>query len=227
MSYIWQDFNIKTFPAETVVFRDGVFCPELSTLESPVIDKNYDLPIHYIYVGNLIGENVLDINVPEYVKNQKIFLSVKVKIENKAKLNILIKNSGMESDVRGFVVIENHGNLDFNLDAHHLCINTGILIKTRLLAYEDSISKLIGVAHIYQYCEGARSNIEISALADKNAKIVFSPVQKISSVPEFAEHSANIAHYSQPQIEYLHTAGLTDIEVKKVLREAFVNNVDF
>ena len=45
MSYIWQDFNIKTFPAETVVFRDGVFCPELSTLESPVIDKNYDLKV--------------------------------------------------------------------------------------------------------------------------------------------------------------------------------------
>ena len=57
MSYIWQDFNIKTFEAETVVFRDGVFCPELSTLESPEISSNYDLPIHFIYVGN--GDSIL------------------------------------------------------------------------------------------------------------------------------------------------------------------------
>ena len=79
MSYIWQDFNIKTFPAETVVFRDGVFCPELSTLDNPVLDKNYDLPVHYIYVGELTGENNLDIIINENVKNQKIFLSFKVK----------------------------------------------------------------------------------------------------------------------------------------------------
>ena len=75
MSHIWQDFNIKTFPAETVVFRNGVFCPELSTLESPVIDKNYDLPVHFIYVGELSGKNNLNITINENVKNQKIYIS--------------------------------------------------------------------------------------------------------------------------------------------------------
>ena len=30
MSYLWQEFNIKTFPAETLVFRNGLFCEELS-----------------------------------------------------------------------------------------------------------------------------------------------------------------------------------------------------
>ena len=32
MSYIWNEFNIKTFPAETIVFRNGEYCSELSTL---------------------------------------------------------------------------------------------------------------------------------------------------------------------------------------------------
>ena len=34
MSYMWNEFNIKTFPAETLVFRDGVFYPDLSEYEN-------------------------------------------------------------------------------------------------------------------------------------------------------------------------------------------------
>ena len=227
MSYIWQDFNIKTFPAETVVFRDGVFCPELSTLESPVIDKNYDLPVHFIYVGELIGKNNLDIIINENVKNQKIYLSAKIKVKKDAVLNISVKNNGVYSDLRGFFIIENHKNLDFNLDVYHLSGNTGISIQTKLLAYKDSVSKLTGTAHIYKYCEDAESDINFSAIADKGAKIIFCPVQNISAIPKNASHSASMAFYTQPQIEYLHQAGLTDIEIKKVLKEAFINDVEF
>ena len=224
MSYIWQDFNIKTFPAETIVFRDGVFCPELSTLESPEITKNYDLPIHYIYVGNLVGNNDLNINIDENVKNQKIYLSIKVKVDSIASLNIVIKNSGIYSDFCGYVVIENHGNIKFNVSAHHLCRNTGIFIKTKLLAYKNTTSKLSGVASIYKYCENCRSDIDFSAISDKNAKITFSPVQRISAIPENAAHSASIAHYTNQQIEYLHQSGLTNSEITDVLREAFIND---
>lgn len=227
MSYIWQDFNIKTFPSETIVFRDGVFCPELSTIEYPVVDKNYDLPVHYIYVGELVGNNYLDIDILDNVKNQKIYLSVKVKVHSLAKLNISVKNNGMNSELRGFVIIENHGNFDFNIDAHHLSINTGISVKTKLLAHANSKSTLKGTAHIYQYCENAKSDIEMSAMVDRDAHVMFSPIQKISSVPDMAAHSADIAYYTEPQIEYLYEAGLSDIEVKKVLRDAFINNVDF
>lgn len=227
MSYIWQDFNIKTFPAETVVFRDGVFCPELSTLESPVIDKNYDLPVHFIYVGELIGKNNLDIIINENVKNQKIYLSAKIKVKKDAVLNISVKNNGVYSDLRGFFIIENYKNLNFSLDAYHLSGNTGISIKTKLLAYKDSVSKLTGTAHIYKYCEDAESDINFSAIADKGAKIIFCPVQNISAIPKNASHSASMAFYTQPQIEYLHQAGLTDIEIKKVLKEAFITDVEF
>ena len=226
MSYIWQDFNIKTFPAETVVFRDGVFCPELSTLSSPVIDKNYDLPVHFIYVGEITGKNSLDIIINENVKNQKIFLSAKIKVKKMASLDIIIKNSGLGSDLNGFFIIENHSDIKFDLDAYHLCRNTGISVQTRLLAYPDSVSKITGTAHIYKYCENCRSDINFSALADKNSKITFLPQQRISAIPEDASHSANIAHYNQPQIEFLHQSGLTDTEIKKVLREAFENSID-
>ena len=226
MSYIWQDFNIKTFPAETIVFRDGVFCPELSTLDSPVINKNYDLPVHIIYVGELVGENKLDIIIDENVKNQAVFLSGKIKIKTNTKLDISVKNSGFGTDLRGFIMIENNKKLDFNLDAHHLCRNTGILIKTKILAYNDSISKLTGTAHIYQYCENTRSDIGFSAMADKNTQIIFSPVQKISAIPESAAHNANMAYYNNAQIEYLYESGLNDTEIKNILREAFINDID-
>ena len=226
MSYIWQDFNIKTFAAETVVFRDGLFCPELSTLDNPVIDKNYDLPVHFIYVGKLSGDNNFDIVVNENVKNQKIYISGKITVEKNAVLNVSVKNSGENSVVRGFFICENHGDIKFNLDAYHLCRNTGIFIKNKLLAYKNTSSKMTGTAHIYKYCENCGSDIGFSALSEENAKIIFMPVQRISSVPEKAEHSANIAHYTNPQIEYLHGSGLTDAEIKNVLHEAFVNDID-
>ena len=95
------------------------------------------------------------------------------------------------------------------------------------MAYKNSISKLNGVANIYKYCENCDSNIEFSAIAEKNAKIIFSPQQKISAEPKFAAHSANIARPTAPQIEYLHGAGLTDPEIHDVMREAFINNPDF
>ena len=63
-------------------------------------------------------------------------------------------------------------------------------------------------------------------MIDKNAKIIFSPVQRISAIPESASHSASIAQYNQPQIEYLYSAGLTSVEVKDILREAFMSDID-
>ena len=59
---MWNEFNIKTFPAETIVFRDGVYCPDLSTIKSTIIDKKYDLPVHIIYVGEIVDKNELNIN---------------------------------------------------------------------------------------------------------------------------------------------------------------------
>ena len=226
MSYIWQDFNIKTFPAETVVFRDGVFCPELSTLESPVIDKNYELPVHYIYIGELLGENDINITINENVKNQPIYISGKVIVNKIANINMIIKNSGMNTDIRGYFIIENHGNTTFNVDAHHLCRKTGIFIQTKLLAYKNSTSSLSGVAHIYKYCEDCRSDINFSAISDKDAKIIFNPGQRISAIPESAEHSANIAEYNKSQIEYLHESGLNDTQIHDILRDAFLNDTD-
>ena len=63
MSYMWENFNIKPFPAETIVYRDGKYCPDLSTIKNVPINKNYDLPVHIIYVGEIDGKNKLDIDI--------------------------------------------------------------------------------------------------------------------------------------------------------------------
>ena len=82
MSYMWNEFNIKTRPAETIVFRDGVYCGELSTLENAPINTKYDLPVHIIYVGEIAGENRLDVLVG--VENQEVIISANVKIKKPA-----------------------------------------------------------------------------------------------------------------------------------------------
>ena len=222
MSYMWDEFNIKTFPAETIVYRDGVFCPDLSTIENVEFNKKYDKPVHIIYVGEIKDNCNLDINIS--VDNQPIFLSVNVKNKKPAFLNIFIKNAGKKSDFRGHVMLQNYDNLKFNCTAEHTAPDSTILIKTKLLAYKNTISKLSGTAIIDKNCTNVNSDIAFSALADKNARIEFMPAQRIYAVPNAADHSASIYQPSAPQIEYLREAGLTGAEVDNALKEAFLND---
>ena len=50
------------------------------------------------------------------------------------------------------------------------------------------------------------------------------PAQKISAIPEQADHSAAIYTPTDAQILYLRQAGLGIIEIKDVTKEAFMND---
>ena len=222
MSYMWDEFNIKTFPAETIVYRDGVFCKDLSTISDTDIKNKYDKPVHIIYVGEISNTCKLNINI--LAENQPVFLSINIKNKKPAFLNIFIKNAGKKSDFRGHILLENFDTLNFNCTAEHNSPDTVILVKTKLLAHKDSISKLSGTAIINKSSENVESDISFSALADKSAKISFLPAQRISAVPHTADHSASIYQPSAPQIEYLREAGLSSAEVRDTLSEAFIKD---
>ena len=222
MSYMWNEFNIKTFDAETVVYRNGVFCPELSTIVGTDFHTKYHRPVHIIYVGEIAGEHRLDVNI--FVENQPVFLTVKIKNKKPAFLNIFIKNAGKNSEFRGHVMLENTDNLKFNCIAEHIVSNTTVLVKTKLLAWRNSISKISGVAIIDKNCVDTVSNISFAAMAEKTARIEFSPAQKISAVPIAADHSASIYQPTAPQIEYLRGAGLSGAQVDDAMRMAFMND---
>ena len=211
MSYMWNEFNIKTMPAETIVYRNGLFCPELSTLGGAVIDKNYDVPVHIIYVGEISGENRLNIDI--LVPNQPVFF------------NIFIKNTGKNSEIHGGVLLENNNDLTYNITANHAAADTTICVKSKLVAGKNTKSKLSGTAIIEKNAGNTISDIAFSALADKTARIEFMPAQRISSVPKSADHSASIFHPSDYQIEYLRSAGLSGAETIAAMREAFMNDL--
>ena len=221
---MWDEFNIKTFDAETVVYRDGVYCPELSTIVGTDFDKKYDRPIHIIYVGDVAGNCRLNVNI--FVENQPVFLSAKIKNKKPAFLNIFIKNAGKNSEFRGHVIIHNENDIKFNCTALHTAPDTTILLKTKLIAGRNSISKLTGTAEIEKNCNDVNSDISFCALADKTARIEFMPAQRISAVPTSAEHSASIYQPTVQQIEYLRGTGLSGAEVDSAMREAFVNDLD-
>ncbi len=220
---MWNQFNIKTFPAETIVYRDGVFASELSTIKNGVIDKNYDLPIHIIYVGELSGENKLNLDLR--AANQKVFVSVNLKNKKPAFLNFLIKNAGKNSEIRGHVIIENGDMFNLNINAKHIATDTTILINTKLVADKNSVTKLSGAAEIEKNATGAVSDISFAALAHKTAKITFIPMQRINSVPKSAEHGAAIFHPSAPQIQFLRASGLSGAEANIAMRDAFINDL--
>lgn len=218
---MWNEFNIKTFPSETIVFRDGVYCPELSTLENTPINTRYNLPVHIIYVGEIAGDNTLDISVG--AKNQQIIISANVKIKSAANFNIFIKNAGEKSHITGTVLLQNDGELNYTCNARHLYENTGILIKTKLLASKNSTSKLSGVAIIDKECKDCESDIAFVAMMESGAKIDFMPSQRISAEPVRADHSASIYEPTQAQEFFLRCAGLGTFEVQDVLKEAFLS----
>lgn len=223
MNYLWQEFNIKTFPSETVVFRDGVFMPELSTLESLEIDKKYDLPVHVIYVGEITGENRLDIDIN--VADQPVFLTVKIENKTPAFLTIFVKNTGKNSCLNGKVLVQNYNQLHIENHGLHVAPNTGIKINTKIVAHPGSNTRATGIAEIHPGCINCESDIGFSAMAAKDAKIEFIPKQLIAATPISAEHSASLYKASAQQVEYLREAGLGTTEVKTVLEEAFINDL--
>lgn len=222
MSYMWENFNIKPFAAETIVYRDGKYCPKLSTIKNGPINKKYDLPVHIIYVGEIDGEKSLDIDIN--IPNQEVVLSVNVKNKKPAFLNIFIKNTGKNSKLTGHILLENYDKLIYECTAHHLSANTSIFLQNKLIANKDSYSKLSGVAIIDKNCPYCDSNIDFSAISTKNAKIEFLPAQRISSVPTSAGHSASIFTPKPIQIQYLRESGLSGDEINDVMREAFMND---
>ena len=222
MSYLWKEFNIKTFRAETIVYRDGVFCPELSTLDNGPIDIKRPLPVHVIYVGEIHGNKILNIDIR--ANNQPVFLSVRLKNNFPAFLNIFVKNTGKNSELRGHVLLENAGVLKFDCRAEHGAPNTGILIKTNLLAGKNSKSELSGGAVILPGATDTVSDISMTAMCEEGARVQFMPTQHISSVPKSAGHSAAIYQPSNHQVQYLRMGGLGTSEVQNTLREAFRND---
>ena len=219
---MWNEFNIKTFPAETAVFRDGVFCPELSTLNGTDILTRYDLPVHIIFIGEIAGKCRLNINI--VAENQPVFLSVRVNNKKPAFLNIFIKNAGKNSELRGHVLMENSDNLTYDCTAQHLTENTGILIQNRLIGREKSISKLSGRAIIEAGCDGCTSDVGFRAMCESGARVEFRPAQYIRAVPNTADHGAAIHNATDDQILYLRQAGLSGVEVNAAIRDAFVND---
>ena len=100
------------------------------------------------------------------------------------------------------------------------------MVKTKLIARQNSKSKLSGMANIKKNCEKCVSDINLSAIYEKNAQIEFMPAQKISSVPESADHSASIYQAKDSQILYLRENGLGILEIQDVIKEAFINDFD-
>ncbi len=218
---MWNEFNIKTFPAETIVYRDGVYIADLSTLPNAPINKTYDLPVHIIYVGEIAGKNVLNLEVG--ANNQNVKISVNVKNKNPAFLNIFIKNAGENSEISGTVLIQNDSELKYNCNARHLYKNTAILIKNKILAGKNSNSVLSGVATIDKDCPDCKSDIGFVAMVDTGAKLDFQPTQRIKSVPMSADHSAAIYKPTDAQVFYLRSAGMSGVEVDAALKEAFLS----
>ena len=221
---MWNKFNIKTFPSETLVYVDGVFTSDLSTLsETENFSKKYDLPVHIICIGKIEREITLNINIT--AKDQPIFLTVDLENNFPGFLNIFIKNSGKNSELRGHIMVKNYSDFAGKIIAQHDAPNTGILIQTKIIGYKNSYSRVSATAIIDKGCPDTKSDIRLAGhTTDNSAKIKFVPSQRIKSVPELAEHSAYMMHPTAPQENYLRTAGLSGAEVKEAITEAFMKD---
>jgi len=234
MQYLWDAFDIKTFPAFTAVFVDGKFNPELSELGDVVkvsgtenktlinVKKTGKLPVHLIYVGKISGDTELDIHIS--AGKAKVFMTGKIICEKPVFLKKTIKNSGFLSEFKSNFLIKNSGDLKLTVSAEHLAEKTGIIDRAKVVALANSDTNLSGEAIIPAGTEGCESDIAFSALCAPDIKsIKFAPAQYIKSPPESAEHSAAIWRGAPAQIEYLRTAGLSGAEIDVALREAFEN----
>ena len=220
---MWNEFNIKTFPAETIVYRDGVFCPDLSTIENKPITKKYELPVHIIYIGEIAGKCRLNIELG--ADNQNVVVSVNIKNKKPAFFNIFIKNAGKNSEIKANVLLNNlSSDLDFYCEAKNMYEKSAIFVKNKLFAGKNAKSKLSGGAIIDKDCPDCKSDMSFIAMVEQGAKTEFLPAQRISSEPIMANHSAAVFKPTKMQINYLRSAGLSMMEIDDILREAFLND---
>ena len=229
MSYLWQEFNIKTFPAETLVFRDGEYMDDLSEHESVnfdvdknliSVDRKTELPVHIIYIGEISGD--INLNIDVNAENTKVVIDIKTVNKKPTFLNLFVKNSGKNSVIDGQIVDKNMDKIKINVSGQHLAENTDIFIKTRVVAYKNTDSELQGCAKIEKNAQNSNSDISFSVMADESARVILKPTQYINSVPKSASHSAALYKPTENQVNYLRTSGLGTIEINQVMEEAFL-----
>ena len=88
-------------------------------------------------------ELVIDINV----ENQPVFLSLDIKNKKPAFLNVFIKNTGKDSEIRGHILMENFDNLTCNITAHHQSPDTTILSVSILYLKHTVFNLLYAYLH--------------------------------------------------------------------------------
>lgn len=232
MSFLWDKFNIETFPAHGAVFLDWVFQPDISS-ENPDVkiethgdairitnDNTDELPVHIILAGEITGDKKVVISQRS---KSKIHLTAKLSNIAPAFLTFFVENTGKNSVFDGNIVLRNYSDLKLHIQADHLAEKTGVFVKNRVLAHDGSATEMTGVANIIAGCPGCESNISFEAMCAPGVKsIKMSPDQRITSVPEIAEHSAAIYRGSGQQIQFLAQAGLSPEAARMVLEEAFL-----
>ncbi|MDR0804069.1 MAG: hypothetical protein LBO08_03220 [Rickettsiales bacterium] len=212
MNYLWQEFNIKTFPANTIVYLDGILRDDLSDNSDP------NLPTHVIFVGDISGNHKLEI-----INSQ--FLTVKIKVKKTAFLDIFIKNTEKNNNISANLVCFNESSLKVGIKACNFTKNTEIFVKAKILAGSGSETDLLAAAEIAKSAPGAKSDVFLSAMCAPDIKSLrFHPAQIISSIPDSAQHSADIFAGTPQQIQYLGESGMTNAEIKAVLEESFINS---
>ncbi len=224
---LWDEFNIKVFPAETLVFRDGLYAPDLSDHgdnikfdgKDIIITGAAELPYHIIYIGEIAG--IFDIKCKISSPDTQVFLTARLYAKKPVEINFYIENAGKFSDFEGKVFVFNKTRLKVNIFANHSCEKTGVFVENRVLAGPGSQTDIGGTARIERGCHDCRSDLKFSARAAENAKVKFRPMQRIGATPENAEHSANIWRGTAAQIDYLRTNGLGKAEIEAILDEAF------
>ena len=216
MAYLFDDFkNIKTFPAQARVYRDGVFVPELSEDSG-----DSSLPLHIIHIGKITGTHNWFVDANE---NRNVFLTARIETSSETKINIEI-NANLEGiGIEAKIFIVNSGKLNIEVTGNNNRSRTKINAQTKLMALNDSENVLVGLANIPSDTKDCESDIGFSALCEPNVKTLkISPVQRISSIPITAKHNASLYKPSVAQVKYLETAGLTGLSATELL-----NNVWF
>jgi Fe-S cluster assembly scaffold protein SufB len=219
MTYLFDDFkNIRTFPANTQVYRDGVLVPEFCDNS-----LGEDAPLHIIHIGHISGAQNWFIDMND-VKN--VYLTARITIDDNAKIRIEINANHENQEFDGKLFIKNSGDLDLNIVANNNKSYTQIHCETKLFAMANSKNNMAGTANIPSDVIDADSDIGFSALCANNvAYLKMAPSQRISSVPKSATHSASIYHPTPAQVKYLEMAGLSDDQATDLLNKAFMDEI--
>lgn len=218
--------NLDNLPKKSFLIQDILSFLDFSKQKQIFLKENQNLEI-YLFLKDL--DQSLNLNLEVFqAKNStlKIFQIYQNLQDIKVKIVVQSQEENTKTEFYGLVFAKNNNSIELNNKVLHkasFCQSKQIF---KFILDQESRGKFDGLIQIFDGLKNIEAVQQNHNLLLKNsAKMVSSPNLKISSPQVICRHGSAMGFLDKEQILYLRARGLNYNQAKKILIQAFANDI--